>query len=230
MIDKILATAIKLWLRSQLDLLEELQVEITGSDRQILTGYLPGVFFTSSHGVYQGLHLRQIQLSGKNIKVNLAQILKGKPLQLLEPVTVTGEISLNTDDLQLSLSSPLLSGALTDLLVEALKIQGVENPRQTLATYKLNWDKIHLVEGKLTIVGTLNNPEGETARLSICTALHLANHHTLMLSPLRIDDVTQLPFSDCQELCLDLGTEVEIAKLNMAGETLFCSVGLTVFP
>jgi hypothetical protein len=230
MINKILSTALKLWLRSQVEEAEDLQVEIIGGDRQIFKGYLPGVFLTSSHAIYQGLHLRQLQLSAKNIQINLGQVLKGKPLKLLEPVTATGEISLSATDLELSLSSSLLSSALEDLLVEVLKVQDIDNPREILATYQMNWDKISLGENQLTLKGNLTNSEGKTTPVSICTGLHLANSHTLMLSLLQIDTVAQLPFSQCQKLTLDLGTEVAIAKLKIASETLFCSVGLTVFP
>ena len=115
-ISKILSPAVWLWLRSQVEQVSNLEVKISGSDRQILTGYIPRVFMCARHVVYQGLHLSQVQLVGENILTNLGQVLRGKPLQLLEPVPVSGELLLKESDLNASLQSPLLANALNDLL------------------------------------------------------------------------------------------------------------------
>ena len=105
LISKVLSPAVKLWLRSQVEQVEHLNFKINGQDRQILRGYIPVVSLDSSKAVYQGLHLGDIQLQGTNIRINIGQVLRGKPLRLLEPIWLKGEVYLTTDDLQASLSS-----------------------------------------------------------------------------------------------------------------------------
>jgi hypothetical protein len=63
------------------------------------------VSISARHAVYQGLHLTQIQLITEGIRVNLAAILRGQPLRLLEPVPVFVELLLQELDLNTS-SSP----------------------------------------------------------------------------------------------------------------------------
>jgi hypothetical protein len=95
---------------------DDLQFQLQGGDRQILTGHIPGISIQASNAIYQGLHLSRIGLEGSNIRVNLGQVIKGQPLRLLEPVPVTGELLLKEGDLQASLRSTLLSNALSELL------------------------------------------------------------------------------------------------------------------
>ena len=104
LISKVLSPALRLWLRSQVESVAELNFSIQGKDRQILTGYIPSISLNSSRAVYQGLHLGEVELLGENIRINIGQVLKGKPLQLLEPIQVTGQVRLDQADLEASLS------------------------------------------------------------------------------------------------------------------------------
>jgi len=79
-----------------------LEVKISGNDRQILHGTIPRVSILAHHAVYQGL--RKIQLVGEGIRTNLGQVLRVS-LRLLEPVPVFGEL-LQESALNASLQSP----------------------------------------------------------------------------------------------------------------------------
>jgi hypothetical protein len=230
MIDKVLSTAIRLWLRSQVERVEELEVKITGGDRQILRGYIPQVSLASDRAVYQGLHLRQIKLTGENIRVNLAQILKGKPLQLLEPVAVTGQVWLEETDLKASLSSPLLVSALTDLLSTLLAANGIEQEKHPLAYCPINWQTISVGNDKLTIGGTLIHSNNQEIAIAIRSGLQIASDSILKLSPLYLETIPQLWSSTCNQLEMDLGSHVAIEQLSLEAGKLFCSGGLTVLP
>jgi predicted phage tail protein len=116
-ISRILSPAVRLWLRSQVEQVEDLQFQIEGGDRQILSGHIPRVAIAARQVVYQGLHLSQMDLAGTGIRINLGQVLKGKPLKLLEIVPVEGEMQLQEADLNASLRAPILSGAVSELLV-----------------------------------------------------------------------------------------------------------------
>ncbi|NJO19656.1 MAG: DUF2993 domain-containing protein [Spirulinaceae cyanobacterium RM2_2_10] len=113
---RLLESAVQLWLRTQVERIDELQVAIAGRNRQILQGYIPEVALAARTAIYQGLHLERAALTGQNIRINLGQILRGQPLRLLEPITASGELFLTAANLQASLASPLLRQALTDLL------------------------------------------------------------------------------------------------------------------
>jgi type II secretory pathway component PulM len=115
-IGNILSPAIKLWLRSQVQQVSDLEVQIAGTNRQIVTGNIPQVSILARDAVYQGLHVAKIDLVATDIQINLGQVVKGQPLKLLQKVPVTGKLQLQQTDIDASLRSPLLSNALTDLL------------------------------------------------------------------------------------------------------------------
>ena len=111
-VTNILTKALKLWLKSQVSQVSQLEVEIKASDGQILSGCIPRVSITASDAVYQGLNITRIQLAAENIQVNIGSILKGKQLKLLQTVPVFGDLVVDEQDLNSSLSSELLSRAL----------------------------------------------------------------------------------------------------------------------
>ena len=231
MINKILSTAIKFWLRSQVETAEELEVEIASGDRQILGGYLPYVRLTSSCAVYQGLHLRQIELTGSNICINLSQVFKGKALKLLEPVPVQGELIIKETDLKASLSSPLLLSGLTDLLGQILTANKINNPQEKLAYYSFSWQEIFLKKEKLVITGTVRHKNNQQInQINIYSGLTLANSHTLEFFPLQIEGLPDLFKLESDRLSLNLGSEVVIEQLNLEPETLVFVGGLTIVP
>jgi hypothetical protein len=117
LISKVLSPAVRLWLRSQVESVAELEFRIEGGDRQILSGYIPEVAIAARRAVYQGLHLSQVDVTGETIRVNLGQVLKGKPLKLLEAVPIEGSLGWDEADLNASLKAPLLANALAEFFL-----------------------------------------------------------------------------------------------------------------
>lgn len=93
-ISHILTPAIKLWVRSQLQEIETLNIEIHAGDRQILRGKIEQVFLSAEKANYQGICINHAQVKTEEIAVNLGGILRGKPLKLLHPIFAEGEINL----------------------------------------------------------------------------------------------------------------------------------------
>ncbi|MGB8701568.1 MAG: DUF2993 domain-containing protein, partial [Thermosynechococcaceae cyanobacterium] len=116
LISRVLEPALQLWLRSQVESIDTLAVHLESGDRQLLSGYIPQVRLTAQNAVYQGLHLGHVKLCGQNLRINLGQVLKGKPLQLLDPVPVDLEVRLQSTDVQASLASGLLQEAILAVL------------------------------------------------------------------------------------------------------------------
>ncbi|WP_083602277.1 LmeA family phospholipid-binding protein [Hydrococcus rivularis] len=227
-ISKILSPALRLWLRSQVDSVEDLQFQISGRNRHILSGYIPNVSLNSTRAVYQGLHLSRVRLEGENIRINIAQVLKGKPLQLLEPVKVTGEIHLEEADLNASLSSSLLSNAFTDLLSMLLELSGQPQPTTILEKYRLSWHKVILNADKLVLHGTIVDALGNEQPATIRAGLELVNHQILRLHPIEINVLPKLFPISLTQLQVDLGDDVELEIVNLETGKLFCCGRLIV--
>ena len=212
-ITKILAPAVRLWLRSQVQQASDLTVEILGSDRQILTGHIPSVAISAYQAIYQGLHLSQVGLIGKSIRINIRAVLRGQPLRLLEPVPVNVELLLRESDLNASLSAPLLSTALMDLLSILLPASNpVDGP--------VNWYQLSIDSGYLTLSGMLmtDNPRP----IGLRTGLRLVSCCELQLEQPQIQGYLGLDWKDLASCQLDLGSEVDVQELTLSlGQVVF---------
>lgn len=228
-ISKVLSPALQLWLKAQVEQVEFLRLQILGSDRQILKGNIPRVSVAANRAIYQGLHLSQIQLEGSDIRFNLGQVLKGKPLRLLDSVPVTGQLLLSEGDLQTSLASPLLSNALTECLRELLKSEQISKP--TTKVTKISWQKVEIKTGKIKLIGNLLNTSPHPETITIEAGMQMVEGHLLRLHPLEIKiyGSNDLPLR-LDEFRLDLGSEVNIFELNLTQGQLLCHAKLNVLP
>ncbi len=229
-ISKILSPAIQMWLRSQVEQVESLQFKIVGGDRQILSGYIPKVSIAASRAVYQGLHLSQLQLEGTDIQVNLGQVIKGKPLRLLEPIPVAGQLLLQEQDLQTSLQAPLLSTALTELLSTFLTTNKIIDSANDLKEQQISWQQVNIDEGQLKLFGTLVHATGQTIPVVICAGLQLATPQVLRLNPLQIQLSPTSPSFNLDGFEIDLGSEVNLQELALTAGQLMCRGRLNVLP
>jgi hypothetical protein len=116
----VLSTAARLWLRSQADAIAELNIQIHGRTRQLLSGCIPGVSVSAAGAVYRGVHLSQLELTGSTIRVNLKQVLRGKPLHLLEPILVDAQLAWQAAALTASLTAPWVAQFVDNLLTAAI--------------------------------------------------------------------------------------------------------------
>lgn len=219
-ISKVLSPAVNLWLHSQLDQVEQLQIHITGTNRQIIGGYIPFVFLTSLHPVYQGIHIAAVELTGENIKINLGQVIKGKPLRLLEPISITGEITLEETQFNQSLSSPLLSMALTDLVKGFWRDNSLED-------LGIIWQNLGIKSDKLLISGTIIDSQAQPITpITLRSGLSLADYRTLLLHPLQIETATaEISLSNYE---VDLGSQVKLTSLTLKEGAIHCCGSATV--
>ncbi|MBE8969401.1 DUF2993 domain-containing protein [Nostocales cyanobacterium LEGE 12452] len=221
-ITQVLTTAVKLWLRSQTSQISELEVEIKASDRQLFSGRIPSVSIFATHAVYQGLLITQIQLIAENIRVNIGSVLKGKPLRLLETVPVVGDLIIDEKDLNASLSSDLLSTALSDLLVKVL-------PKDYPQSQSIKWQEIILGNNQIILRG-LRVTNSETTPLEICLGLQLLSGHELQLVHIPIKRDREDILKENYEYNLDLGSDVDIQELTLIPGKLVCRGRINVNP
>ena len=228
LISKVLSPALRLWLRSQVDSFDELDIVIEGKNRQILQGYIPRVSLISNQAVYQGLHLGNIQVLAENICINIGQILKGKPLELLEPIQVSGQVFLEPSDLSASLDSSILPGALTDLLEIIFEENGIKSAKPQIDAYEINWEQITLQNNGFQLKGNMRQNLQESVPISIQAKLNLFDEKTLQIIPLKIDGIARLE-DQCHQFCVDLGDDVKIEKFSLEESQLHCVGSLMVY-
>ncbi len=197
-------------------------MEIKASDRQLLSGRIPLVSIFATHAVYQGLLITQIQLIAENIRINIGSVLKGKPLRLLETVPVIGDLIVDEKDLNASLSSDLLSTALSDLLVKVLSTHDLQSQ-------PVNWQEILLDNNQIILRG-MRVSNSETTPLEICLGLRLLSGHELQIAPILIKPEQGDILEDNHEYNLDLGSDVDIQELTLIPGKLVCRGRINVNP
>ena len=220
-ISKVLSPAMQFWLRSQVEEVETLDISIQGSDRQILKGHVSGVTLNGNQAIYQGLHLGEVQLKGENIRINIGQVLRGKPLQLLETIRVSGAVAISNQNLQASISSALLGEGFKGLLETLLEHQGISEPSQLLGAYLDN--NYFILQGKLT-------HDGVTQPLKIKAKLTLIPPQTLHLSEVEINGIPDLNNHNIKDFSVDLGSDVSINSFELDTDKLICEGELLIRP
>ncbi len=235
LIRKGLAPAVGLWLRSQVEHIEDLEVEIEAGDRQILSGCIPQVRISARKAVYQGLHLSQVRVVGQNIRINLGQVLRGKPLRVLEPIRVEGTVLLQQADLNASLTAPLLANGVTEFLLTLLSASDLgELPSESDPRLNLQHLQIILDEGLVTLSASLISVTGDATAIAIRTGFELASPHELRLvNPQWLPHATAkrgLPLSDLNGYTFDLGADTQIERLNLELGQITCHAKLLVSP
>jgi LmeA-like phospholipid-binding len=116
----LLTPILQVWLRSQLESAQQLQVKILGSDRQLWQGIIPLAEVSGLGIVYQGLYLSEIELSAIEIKLNVRELLKGESLKLLTAIAVKIDLRLTAADFRQCLTAPLLKDELDQMQVKSI--------------------------------------------------------------------------------------------------------------
>jgi hypothetical protein len=221
-ISKVLTTAVKLWLKSQVSHVSQLEVEINASDRELVSGCIPGVCITAENAVYKGIHITQIKLVAETIQVNIGGILKGQPVRLLEPVPVVGNLIVDEQDLNNSLASELLSTGLSDVVLKFL-------PTLSVKSQIITWQKIILGNEKIllkSIISGATQPEP----LEIGLNLDLINGNELKLHNIQAIQNQVSLLEEEQIYHLNLGLDVDIQELSLIPGQLVCQGKINVNP
>lgn len=224
-VTSVLTKALKLWLRSQVSRVDDLDVQIKATDRQLLSGSIPWVSISANNAIYQGLHLTSIQLTAESIRIDIGSILRGKQLQLLEIIPVTGKVILEESDLNASLTSSLLSAPLKDALVKLI-------PEHRLNSKLMTWEKIILGNNQLILCATPDTQSNNIPSTpdSICIGLKLLSGHELQLILIETQHSTQEFLEPEREHYLDLGNDVDIQELTVVPGKLICHGRINVNP
>lgn len=245
-IGRILPAAVRLWLRSQVEQVENLSVVLAGRDRDIISGYLPGVSVSAVGAVYRGIHISELRLSAQDIRINVGQVVRGKPLRLTKVFPVIGEVALTAADLNASLGSALLGEGLRDFwrsLVQTPALRAEIEARY--GSLPLHADVVlHNAQTCLgdRCLGLSFHPQadGQTALhpVVLATGLTVTEGNQLHLESPRwlkaLADVTDIsigePIAALHSFQWNLGSDTQLSQLILQPERLMCSGQIMVNP
>ena len=245
-IGRVLPGAVRLWLRSQLENVGQLDIQLEGRDREIISGRLPRVAINAEGAIYQGLHIGSVALSAEDICINVGQIIRGKPLKLLKGFPVLGEIKLSAEDLEASADSALLLAGVTDFWRGLSQLpQLAEEIQNRYGTLPLSSDvvvrdlAIALGEGS---VGLSFYPQsrGEVGSepIAIGAKLALVSGRFLQLSAAKwlsqLADLNELDkgvaIQALEGFEWDIGTDTQLSRLILNPDRLLCAGQIQVRP
>ncbi|MCT7974651.1 LmeA family phospholipid-binding protein [Laspinema olomoucense] len=223
----VLSRAVQLWLRSQVESVGELEVQINGGDRQILQGVIPQVSLSGSGVIYQGLHLSTLEVQGTGIQVNLMDIMRGKSLRLQDPVPVVARLHLTEADLNASMRSPLIADAFTPLFFPLFAAALFWNSEPTLT-----WQGAAILSSDETLIfqGSFHPPSQAAQPFLLETRLQLANPSKLHFLNPTIQILSDSAVIPLETVILPLGSDVAISELSFTESGLICQGELTVLP
>ncbi|MDB9528747.1 DUF2993 domain-containing protein [Oscillatoria sp. CS-180] len=240
LISRILPPAIRLWLTTQLDDVENLIFRIEGRDREILSGHISNVSLSAERAVYQGIHLSQAAVQASGIHINLGQVIRRQPLRLLAPFPVSGTALLSATDLNKSLQSPLLGEGLYDFLVLLAKSQPEADYLKTVLghlperTVLSHYQPIAAIESHNLILRLVPRPEHAVSPVAISTQLEIREGHRLCLKAPHwlIDDnsTDTAPLPAIHGFEIDLGSEVTLTHCEIQSDHVALSGTVQVLP
>lgn len=232
-ISAVLTPAIRLWLRSQLDHVENLQVQLEAGDRQLLAGAIQQVTVSAEKAVYQGLHLSQAFVVSQQIRTNLGQVLRGKPIRLLESFPISGTVLLYETDLNTSLQAPLLSNAVIKFLLTLLE-DDLDQLTQEGQSINLEQPQVVLDKGQITLTTTLVSTNGTATPVVFRAALQIEDGRFLKLDrPQWLPNANArqgLPLKDFNGFTFDLGSQIHLEELTLEAGRVFCRGQIWVMP
>ena len=241
-ISRVLPPAIRLWLSTQLEQVDNLQFQIQGRDREILSGHIPEISLSAQKAVYQGIHLSQAVVTAQAIRVNLGQVIRRQPLRLLAPFPISGEVELTEADFNESLQSPLLGEGLYDFLQLLAQSQSEATPLQNALaglpdrTVHSHYQADAAIDADQIIL-RLHPKTDDLPAISISTQLSIRDGHRLCLDNphwLTDDSMTatenSIPLADLHGFEIDLGSEVTLTNCQIAASKLMLSGTVRVLP
>ncbi len=237
LISRLLPPAVRLWLVSQVEHVEDLVFKLEGRDRQILSGYIPQVEVSARRAIYQGIHVSQIAVQAQEIRVNLGQILRGKQLRLLAAFEVNGDLSLTEADLNTSLNSPLLEEGLYNFLTQlaaaepeaaVLKNMLEACPEKTVHPY---YDCDAKIETGTITLQMIPRTEETLPPITIATGLVIiAGRYLQLQNPQWLADGKFAPLPALQGFQLDLGPEVDLRHCSLTPGQMALAGMVRVWP
>ena len=233
-ISRMLPVAVKLWLQTQLDEIGELTFEIQATDRQVLSGHIPGIALWAQQAVYRGIRLTDVNVTARDIKINIGQVLRGKPLRLKQSFPIEGQVAWNAKDLKASSTASILADGLMDVWQALLANDKVaaeivghygNSVGPDLAQYR----------GAMEVVDTellLSLVRDGQSDIGLRGWLEIEEGRSLRLGTprWRLPSGSYVDSAALRDFCWDLGDQTDLRSLTVQNEQLTCQCRIMVQP
>lgn len=252
LISSVLTPAVKLWLKTQVERADDLTIAIASRDRQFIQGYIPSLRVAARQIIYQGLHLGVVEAIATQIRINWWRVVRGQPLQLLEPIPIDVRMQLSEADLNQSLKTDLFADAVADLIGRLLAgpalahasavFKPESNPwgsGEPIATEAVDFQVLHVSLQPEVLVLTGQVMRGDRPYpVRLKTGLCLENGQTLQFqNPQLLSDSDDHPndhqgrsLPDLENVSIDLGDTVQLSTLTLKERSLICEGRILVIP
>ncbi len=211
-------------IRSSVDNVDNLQVQVQGSDQDILSGTIPAADVAGTNIQYEGFQISQLQLSGQNIRLNANELMQGSPLRLLEPLRIQVVMQLTEADLNQTLKAPLIQEQLASAKV-TLPAGGESIP------FLIREPSVELLPDQVEIQATLITPDNQAVPFTMRTGLQSQNQNQLVLvDPVWVSGEQSLPIPGLDQLAIQLDQDVEVEQLQILDNQIVYAGILTIRP
>jgi hypothetical protein len=213
------------WIRSEVQQVDNLQVQIAGSDAQILKGQIPQAQVSGDNLIYQGFQISHLRLRGQDIRLNVGEAIQGRsPLRLLAPVPVQVSLRLTEADLNRTLQAPLIQSQLAQARVQ------LPFGEQTVP-FLIRQPQVALEPGRLRIRAQLVTPEGAEVPVTVVTGLQAQGPSQLRLvNPMWISEGQEIPIPGLADFPIQLDPGVRIDRLELQPGQILYEGMLVIYP
>jgi hypothetical protein len=101
---QLLSRGLQLWLRSQCEAIDHLELELLGSARELLRGRLAGVRVRATGVTYRQLTMASVELTSTPLELQLGPLWRGRTPALQQPFRINGTARFDGDGLTRSLA------------------------------------------------------------------------------------------------------------------------------
>lgn len=238
LISRVLPVAIKFWLQTQLDKVGDLVFEVQATDRQILSGYIPGIALSAQQAVYQGVLITDVEMQASDIEINIGQVLRGKPLRLKQAFPIEGQVVFDIDALASSSTESILAEGLLDIWQTLLTREDVI---AEIATHygphiaALHDPQLSQHQSRLETLDTelvLHLISDGQINISLRGALEIDHGHILRLAAAqwRLSTGAYVYSDALSGFCWNLGEQTHLQSLKIQNEHLTCQCRIMVQP
>lgn len=213
------------WIRSEVESVDNLQVQISGSDAAIMGGTIEKATVSGENLRYQGFHVSRVKLDGEGIQLNVNEVVQGGgDLKLLAPVPVRVRMQLTEADLNQTLRTPLVQSQLAQANVR-LPIGGQSVP------FQINDPSVEVEADLLRIGANVLVPGGGPVPVTLTTGLEARNGNELILiEPQWISQGETIPVPSLNNLPIQLDQTVQINRLELQEGQILYDGNLTITP
>lgn len=168
---QLLSRGLQLWLRSQCEAIDTLELELLGSGRELLRGRLAGVRVRARGVTYRQLTMAAVELTSTPLELSMAPLWRGRTPVLQQPFRITGTARFDSAGLNRSLAGEPWR-QLGDQLIREL-LQGAE--RLSAPPQAVQLQQIRLEGQQLTLIAAAapSEPPAEPAVAEVPVQLQL---------------------------------------------------------